>query len=299
MPVRLTDDEIREFDENGFLVLRGRIDGPLLDRLQAAADQWIGDGQGAAGDRPRNPDYLYAERPTGPSLFRVDYLHDKANSASLELLGAPALLGIAESLAGPAFVPTYESLVFKQEGDGAPIAWHQDAVHPRRHRIFNIDVYLDHSRRDEGALRVVPGSQRRPADICALTDAYGWDLPGAVAVELEPGDVLVHDVMLVHGSAPVTGNRLRRTLYYEFRAAEQILDEGPWDAEWVRRRLRLVPLGLAEFARRNPGTPGFDWQVPDHLRPESSGDAPTELRIVHESHTPGSYCSAGDVPAAV
>lgn len=298
MPVRLTDDEVRSFDENGFLVLRGRIGGPLLDRLQKAADQWIRTGQATAQSRPRNPDYLFADRPAGPSLFRIDYLHDKRNSASLELLGSPSLLSIAESLAGAAFVPTYESLVFKEEGDGAAIAWHQDAVHPRNHRIFNIDVYLDRSLRDEGALRVVPGSQHERVDICALTETYGWDVPGAVPVELEPGDVLVHDVMLVHGSAPVTGNRLRRTLYYEFRPAEQILDEGPWDAAWVQRRLRLIPLGLSEYAHRSPGKPGFRWQAPEHLRPEPFDEAAAELRIVHETHTPGSYCSAGDVPVS-
>ncbi|MEU7905810.1 phytanoyl-CoA dioxygenase family protein [Actinoplanes sp. NPDC049118] len=296
MSFGLSNDEVRAFDENGFLVLRGRVPGSLVGRLQQAADQWISAGRTAAQSSPGHPDYKFADRPAGPSLFRVDYLHNKGNSASIELLGSPALLGIAESLAGQAFVPTYESLVFKEEGAGAAIAWHQDAVHPRNHRIFNIDIYLDRSLRDEGALRVVPGSQRHHADICALTAAYGWDLPGAVAVELEPGDVLVHDVMLVHGSAPVTGNRLRRTLYFEFRPAEQILDEGPWDAEWVQRRLRLIPLALSEYASRNPGEPGFRWQAPESLRPASFGDPAVELRVAHQTHTPGSYCSAGDVP---
>jgi ectoine hydroxylase-related dioxygenase (phytanoyl-CoA dioxygenase family) len=56
-------------------------------------------------------------------------------------------------------VPTYESMVFKQEGDGQEIPWRQDPMHPRRHRIFNFAVYLDASRTGAGALRVVPGSQ--------------------------------------------------------------------------------------------------------------------------------------------
>ena len=60
-------------------------------------------------------------------MWRVDYIHDKGEAASLELLGSPAVLGIAESLAGPDFVPTYESLVVKKAGDGAPVPWHQDA----------------------------------------------------------------------------------------------------------------------------------------------------------------------------
>ena len=65
-------------------------------------------------------------------MWRVDYIHDKGEPASLELLGSRAVLGIAESLAGPDFVPTYESMVLKAAGDGAPVPWHQDAVHRAR-----------------------------------------------------------------------------------------------------------------------------------------------------------------------
>ncbi len=114
-----------------------------------------------------------------------------------------------------------------------------------------------------------------------------------IQVELEPGDVLVHDVMIVHGSEAVQGNRLRRTIYYEFRAAEQIAAEGPWDAEWVDRRLRLVPVALREHARRNPDEPQFAWNVSPGVAPDASGDDDAELRIAHGVHSPGSYCSAG------
>ncbi|CAM5498961.1 phytanoyl-CoA dioxygenase family protein [Leifsonia shinshuensis] len=296
LPHHLTDEQIAQFDEEGYLVLRNRIPAELLARLQDAADHWIADGAALAPDDERRADYTYADRPTGRVMFRVDYLHNKNQAASLELLGSPAVLGIAESLAGPDFVPTYESLVFKKAGDGAAISWHQDAVHPRTRRIFNIDVYLDPSRAGEGALRVAPGSHKAPVDVCQLEEEYGWDAPGVIQAELEPGDALVHDVMVVHGSEAVVGNRLRRTIYYEFRAAEQILDEGPWDAEWIDRRLRLVPVALREHRRANPGAEEFAWRVSDRLRPTPSGDDDTELRIAHTVHSPGSYCSAGSVP---
>lgn len=292
----LSTDEIARFDRDGYLILRGRIPAPLLARLRAAADGWIEDGRRVGADDAASVDYHYAVRGGERRMFRVDYLHSKGRSASLELLGSPAVLGIAESLAGPDFVPTYESLVFKDEGDGAAIDWHQDAVHPRTHRIFNIDVYLDASRAGEGALRVAPGSHLAPVDVCQLQEEYGWDAPGVLQVELEPGDVLVHDVMIVHGSEAVQGNRLRRTIYYEFRAAEQIAAEGPWDAEWVDRRLRLLPVALREHARRNPDEQGFTWNIAPELAPTTSGDDDAELRIAHGVHSPGSYCSAGNVP---
>lgn len=89
-------------------------------------------------------------------------------------------------------------------------------------------------------------------DICALTERYGWDGLGVIHVEMEPGGVLLHDVMVVHGSERVEGKNLCRTIYYEFRAAEEIIEDGPWDAEWVERRLRCVPLELARFRQAFP-----------------------------------------------
>lgn len=294
-PHHLTPAQVAEFDERGYLLLKNRIPAPLLARLQDAAAQWIEDGRQLEEGDPAGIDFKYATREHGRVMFRVDYLHNKGSAASLELLGSPAVLGIAESLAGQNFVPTYESLVFKDEGDGAAIDWHQDAVHPRTHRIFNVDVYLDASRSGEGALRVAPGSQLAPVDVCQLQEEYGWDAPGVVQAEMEPGDVLVHDVMVVHGSEPVTGNRLRRTIYYEFRAAEQVFAEGPWDASWVDQRMRLLPLALRRHAEAFPDSDQFEWNVSPGLRPIAQGDEEAELRVVHLTHSPGSYCSAGSV----
>lgn len=292
----LTAEEIVQFDRDGYLVLKGRIPAPLLERLRDAADRWIAEGHARGPADDSAVDYQWAMRGGAQRLFRIDYLHSKGEDASLELLGSPAVLGIAESLAGPNFVPTYESMVFKDTGDGAAIDWHQDAVHPRTHRIFNVDVYLDASRIGEGALRVAPGSHLAPVDVCQLQEEYGWDAPGVIQVELEPGDVLVHDVMVVHGSEAVTGNRLRRTIYYEFRAAEQIFAEGPWDAEWVDRRLRLLPVALTRHDEGMPDAERFAWNADESLRPVTRGDADDELRIAHGVHSPGSYCSAGSVP---
>lgn len=291
----LTPQQIQQFDEQGYLILRQRIPLPMVDRLRAAADAWVDEGRSLPADDPRASDYQWATRAGHHRMYRVDYLHSKGQAASLELLGSPEVLGIAESLAGPNFVPTYESMVFKDEGDGAAIEWHQDAVHPRTNRIFNIDVYLDQSRAGEGALRVAPGSHKAPVDVCQLKEEYGWDAPGVIHVELDPGDVLVHDVMVVHGSEAVTGNRLRRTIYYEFRAAEQIAAEGPWDLDWIDKRLRLLPVGLRAHREANPGEVGFRWSPAAEWEPVVSDDDAEELRIAHSIHSPGSYCSAGSV----
>jgi ectoine hydroxylase-related dioxygenase (phytanoyl-CoA dioxygenase family) len=288
----LSDEQIQFFDENGYLVLRDWIPAGMLTRLQDAGQAWITAGEARVGN---SDDYNFAQRAHGPVLFRVNYVHNKGQAASLELLGSPQVLAVAESLCGPNFVPTYESMVFKQEGDGEKIPWHQDAVHPaQQHRIFNFDLYLDPSLSGAGALRVIPGTQRSRQDICALTDAYGWDHPDAIEVEMQPGDVLLHNVMVVHGSPRVEGKQLRRTIYYEFRSAEEILEDGPWDRSWIDRRLRLIPLGLGAYAAANPNAAPFSWQVSDEFRPAPLESAEAELKVAHEVHMAGTFCSAGD-----
>lgn len=291
----LTPEEVAQFDEHGYVILRNRISGNLLEKLQEASVRWIADGHALTDESAGDGDYNFATRPSGRVLFRINYLHNKQEPASLELLGSPEMLGIAESLAGPNFVPTYESLVFKNTGDGAPIDWHQDAVHPRNFRIFNVDVYLDESRKGAGSLRVAPGSHKQIVDVCQLQEEYGWDAPNVIQTELNPGDVLVHDVMLVHGSEATLANKLRRTIYYEFRPAEQIIAEGPWDESFIDQRLRLVALGRAEWQKRNPSSVPFSWNVSESFAPVVSADAEEELRVAHGVHSPGSYCSAGSV----
>ncbi len=299
----LSEKQVRFFDDNGYLVLKNLITGDLLSRLQVAGDTWIKQGESlrqkqlegtplTEQEEDLSRDLAFAKRTDGEVFFRVNYLHNKQENVSLELLGSPQVLAVAESLCGPNFVPTYESMVFKKEGDGESIPWHQDAVHTRKHRVFNFDLYLDDSKKGAGALRVVPKSQLEIQDACNVAVQHGWELPGVIHVELEPGDVLLHDVMVLHGSERTLGKSLRRTIYYEFRAAEMIFDEGPWDAEWIDRRLRLIPLALKKYAQNNPEGQHFDWQVSTALKPKPLGDDATELKVAHTWHMSGSYCSA-------
>lgn len=276
----------------------------MLRRLQAAGEGWISlgealhraeiEGRATDLDPELRQDFTFAQRANGDVMFRVNYLHNKGQSASLELLGSPQVLGVAESLCGPNFVPTYESMVFKQKGDGEQIPWHQDAVHSRRYRIFNFDLYLDASLVGAGALRVIPGSQRQVHDACSVREVHGWNAPGAIDVEMQPGDVLLHDVMILHGSERTEGKSLRRTIYYEFRSAEQILAEGPWDTAWIEKRMRLLPVALNAYQRQFPDATPFHWQVDEAYRPAPLADTQAELKVAHQIHSPGSWCSAGD-----
>ncbi len=287
----LTLDQLRFFDENGYVILHDLIQGDLLARLQTASEGWIQQGLELTRE---DEDYRFKIENGKRIFYRVDYLHDKGYPVSLELLGSPQILGVAESMCGVNFVPTYEAMVFKQEGEGIAIHWHQDAVHPRHWRIFNLDLYLDASHKGAGALYVIPGTQTTRQAFCNIENSFGWDYPGAIEVEMQPGDVLLHDVMVADGSPETHGKALRRTIYYEFRAAEEILSDGPWDRQWIDRRLRLVPLALRRFRQAYPQSEQFAWNISPEFLPQVTEDEAVELRVAHIQHMPGSYCSAGD-----
>ena len=104
-PFHLTQDQIQFFDDNGYLILRQWITGDMLRHAQAAGDAWI--RQGSTGPRVAEVDYRFTQRENRTVMNRVDYIHAKDEPASLELLGSPQVLAVAEILNGRTFVPTY------------------------------------------------------------------------------------------------------------------------------------------------------------------------------------------------
>src|SRR5689334_8347198 len=88
-PYHLSAEQVRFFDENGYLILRNWIPADLLGRLQEAGHAWIAHGLRMGENDPWREDYVFAKRPGGRVMFRVNYVHNKEQPASLELLGCP------------------------------------------------------------------------------------------------------------------------------------------------------------------------------------------------------------------
>jgi phytanoyl-CoA hydroxylase len=185
--------------------------------------------------------------------FRIEYVVDKTK-AGKALLGHPFVLLAVEQLQGARFVPTWDSMVFKRAGAGAAIGWHRDAGtdhHVGPAPIFNVDVYLDPS--DEtNCLWAVPGSHRWSDEQAEqAVDELGRDgfgTAGATPLLLRAGDILLHDVLVVHGSPPAR-SALRRVVYLEFRPAEVELAVGPHLPVYVGLKQRVLLAALAERRR--------------------------------------------------
>ncbi|CAK4845587.1 unnamed protein product [Aphanomyces euteiches] len=57
---------------------------------------------------------------------------------------------------------------------------------------------------------------------------------------MNPGDVILHDIEVLHGSPAGDGNPLRRTVYYEFRPGEIEVEFGPHTLEYLTLKQQVL-----------------------------------------------------------
>jgi ectoine hydroxylase-related dioxygenase (phytanoyl-CoA dioxygenase family) len=207
--------------------------------------------------------------------FRVEYVVDKL-PACRALLGHPFVLRSVEALQGRDFVPTWDSMVWKLAGAGAAIEWHRDAGTAQCDPgvpIFNVDFYLDGADATNG-LWAIAGSQRwsdaEASRECGRRNRGGFDAAGAAPVPMQPGDALLHDILLVHGS-PASESALRRVLYYEFRPADVERRRGPHTPGYLPLKQRVLLACLRERA----AAPWARDETPFSYRPSDAFPAPT------------------------
>lgn len=244
--MRITGEQIEAFDRSGYLHLKGWITQPLLARMRRAAAK----AAARALAEPVPTDHLVLDTDAGRFIGYIAMLHRHAAPASLALAGSSELRAIGEAFCGPDFLATYEALALKQPGDGQHYAWHQDLVHDRTHRIVTVGVCLDRTSAGEGALRLLPGTHRTARRIADLPPQL--DAAEAVVVEASPGDVVVHDVMLVHGSPAVRRQAQRRICYFEYRPLAAFLGKARFTPAWIEARQRLAELERAIASGASP-----------------------------------------------
>lgn len=253
---RLTDDQIRLFDLDGFVAVDGDIPPWLLAGLGAAADTFIDDALDRA--RAGDPYDGVAVDPDARYVRRINDLHRHLAPWSLALLGSSTVVSLARSLCGNDPIPIYDSLLVKNRGDDDAIRFHQDMTHPRQGRIVTMGIYLDPARRGESALRVLPGTQNERQDLCAIErrlEAEGLkeDPPEERSrlreIAVDAGGILLHDVMLVHGSGTLTSRSRRKTVYFEFRGAAEAARNPGFTSAWIDRRRELFALARDIYHR--------------------------------------------------
>ena len=243
-PWHLTAEQIEQFDNLGFIKLPGLIPQSILSKLQNEAS--IIERQAAhwLNTNARKQDFFVTTNLFSLHLNRLLHFHRYAEKPTLAVLGCPELLAPAQSLCGSDCVPTVDMMIFKQPNNDSHIPWHQDLIYPsKKYRIATFGIYLDDANEQNGAITFIPGTQHQRQDICQ----YEKKQPKkAHRVDANAGDVIIHNPMIVHASNTNTGLK-RRTLYYEMRPLQALLNHQHWPKELIHNRLSLLFNAVNQF----------------------------------------------------
>jgi hypothetical protein len=187
------------------------------------------------------------------------------SEACVRTYGHPDLLAIAAAVNGDDFVPFNEALFIKAPGLGASVAWHQDGTThwnspdwDQGTHGFNFMGQL-YGCTPANGVWVVPGSHKLGRiDIKARVEEAGTQrLPDAVPMVCDPGDVVISNRQLLHGSFANTSEDWRVTVNMGFHRRRSVLGvqgggihaaPATYDEAHIEERSRLI--GYAIDARR-------------------------------------------------
>lgn len=251
---------IDEYRERGFVTVPAILDTALMAALKQATDQLWEAGRSLT-EKTRHYDLSAGHCADSPRIRRVssptelDPIFEQAAFDSV--LGDIA----ADLIGGP--VKFYHSKInFKLPGGGEEIGWHQDwPVFPHTNaNLVALSVPLTPSRKANGCLRTIPGSHRGGARSHWADGRYvlncnqsmsDRELATAEDSEVDPGDVVAHHGLVVHGSAPNPSLDIRTTWIIQYAAADAFAYTAPVIDS--RHRNRMVRGEPASHARVEAG----------------------------------------------
>lgn len=209
----LSEAEIRQFDDKGYIIVRQALDRETVDRLIEVSDGLI------ASDRrenrhPRSHDALY-------DAFRNCIALD---DAYIPLLTHQKMLSVVVQLLGAHLQLMTSHLIYKYPDPPGTynLFWHRDYGGASRvlgngvpRIMLKCAYYLtDLSEPNSGATLVAPGSNQLMEDI-EIPDGE-QNPPGFIEPSLQPGDCMVFENRTWHtGSANLSG-RTRKCIMFGY-----------------------------------------------------------------------------------
>lgn len=242
----MTIDTVQLFKQQGYCLAPKRLSDELLNRWRLLTQDVESDCLQSRADGIIDSNASIVKESTGYQLIRFNDIYKSDPELTLATLASPALLEVIKTFCGKGAVPLQMDIIYKQQHPHPITKWHQDAMHNRAFPYINIGVYLDDANENDGCLRYLPGSQHQAQDVQALSEKYGWDIPGAAERSAKAGDILVHDMMVLHGSMPKRSPGVRRTLYIEVRPWQAIIESGTQSKHWSDLRRQWMATVLEQ-----------------------------------------------------
>ncbi|MBL8664229.1 MAG: phytanoyl-CoA dioxygenase family protein [Candidatus Odyssella sp.] len=240
--VEIADRDIRAYETDGVVCLRGLFGRDWIDRMYAATDRVIATGKGQVreGTKPGEPGRFYANifMATWDAAFREFALRSPAAEIAARLLRQKRVNFF------------YDQLFVKEPNTQAPTFWHQDLPYwPfRGGDIVSIWVALTDVSVETSGLEYAAGSHRWGKWYRAITpdqDPARMDMSAPVCPDfsdprnrtgdvrilswdMKAGDCICHHPLTVHGSGGNRSKTQRRlALSVRYMGADAIWDPRP------------------------------------------------------------------------
>lgn len=219
----LSPAELVHYQEHGYVFPSFRLPDPLLKRLQQAVNETLDRYRDVKPEDLANP---HMQSPqSGPQL-----------NPFMEAARHPAVLDMMEQILGPDLVLWITRILCKPSVTGREVPWHQDGEYWPMRPLATCSVWIaiDAATTENGCMRFIPGShratyrhhvsERKELVLNLELDQGQFDEAQAVNVVLEPGQLSLHDVRLIHGSLANTSARRRAAFIMRYMPATSHYD---------------------------------------------------------------------------
>ncbi len=225
--MEITEKELQFYQTNGYLLKKGLVSQEDISQIQVE----IEDIHNRMAENPIEGIGIswevYDSEDHPPRIKQL--MHSELVSPTLNsLLRSAALLDVLEAMMGPDISLFHSKLLPKAGGDGTSIPWHQDYAYWKNEDnkpvMINCQLAISEANLYNGCIQFVPGShnwglqehERKHQTFGVFLPGHYQEREDAVAVEMEPGDGVFFNALIIHGSAPNNSDsdRLMNTFAY-------------------------------------------------------------------------------------
>ncbi len=230
-PNLLSDEDLRNYQERGYLHLESFVEAATLADLQRAAGEFVEVSRGLETSN-KMLDLEPSHTSENPRIRRLNSPVDNHDTFRTFALEGPAAALACSILGGPVRYH-HSKLNFKWSGGGEEIKWHQD-IQFWPHTDFSpltIGVYLADVDDVMGPMGVFPSSHQGPLYDQYL-DSGEWggamnpkdvaqlDMNEIVWLTGPAGSATVHNCCMIHGSVPNNSPNPRPLLLQTYSAVQ-------------------------------------------------------------------------------
>jgi hypothetical protein len=226
---RLSDAERTRYAREGWVVPDFTLPAAQLAGLQQALEQLLRDNPGV---RPEKLVSAHIEGDNGEGV--------RGSVRFLELAQDPAIVELVSGVIGDDVILWGCHVFCKPAAAGYETPWHQDGHYwpIRPLATCTVWVALEPSTSANGCLRVIPGSHRDHKLFPHLTEERtdltltqrlredSFDEGDAVAIELQPGQMSLHDVYMIHGAEANRSSQRRTGVALRYMPSSSVFERG-------------------------------------------------------------------------